>query len=562
LRVEIYPERRAAEIRGTYRLVNRGAAAIDSIHVATVPGVETGAVTFDRAARRVVQDDEHGHRIYVLRQPLRPGDSLRLGFVVTARPRGFRNSGAATRVVANGTWVTSGDFLPAIGYQFRRELFSPGDRRAHGLARRPVIPTLADAQDITGEAGSGGGAERVSVDAVVGTGADQVAVAPGVLRGTWREAGRRYFHYATDAPIGNEYGFFSARYAVRQERRNGVVIEVYHHPGHTANVGRLLRSARASLETNGREFGPYPYGYLRLVENPVRTMGAHAEATTIDYGQGFALFDPAQDPQGLDFPFAIMAHEMGHQWGVPYAFAEGAPLLSESFAWYAAMGVVEDTYGREHLRRLLRFFRQPYPIMPIRQSVPLLRAMDPYASYRKGPFALYALSEYVGRERVDLAWRRFFDKHRAGTPPLATTLDLYRELQAVTPDSLQYLVHDLFAANTFWELKTERATARRTAAGAWRVTLRVRARKVTVDAAGRETEVPMNEWIPVGVFAPTGQGADFGETLYLRMHRIRSGPQTITVTVPKKPSDAGIDPYVVLIDLERFDNVEEVEIER
>lgn len=65
-----------------------------------------------------------------------------------------------------------------------------------------------------------------------------------------------------------------------------------------------------------------------------------------------------------------------------------------------------------------------------------------------------------------------------------------------------------------------------------------------------------------GVFAPTKQqGADLGETLFLRMHRIRSGQQTITVTVSRKPSDAGIDPYVVLIDLERFDNVEEVEIE-
>jgi hypothetical protein len=33
------------------------------------------------------------------------------------------------------------------------------------------------------------------------------------------------------------------------------------------------------------------------------------------------------------------------------------------------------------------------------------------------------------------------------------------------------------------------------------------------------------------------------------------------VTVPRKPSEAGIDPYLLLIDLERFDNVETVEIE-
>ena len=72
----------------------------------------------------------------------------------------------------------------------------------------------------------------------------------------------------------------------------------------------------------------------------------------------------------------------------------------------------------------------------------------------------------------------------------------------------------------------------------------------------------MDEWIPIGVYAPSGQqGPDFCETLYLRGHRIRSGPQTTTATVPKKASDAGIGPYLVLIDLERFDNVGEVEIE-
>ncbi|HET6229473.1 MAG TPA: hypothetical protein VFE05_05285, partial [Longimicrobiaceae bacterium] len=113
LRVEIYPDRLAAEIRGTYRLVNRSAVAIDSIHVATMPDAETGPIAFDRPARRVVEDDEHGHRIYALERPLQPGDSLRLSFAVKVEPRGFRNGGAAASVVANGTWLTNGDWLPA-----------------------------------------------------------------------------------------------------------------------------------------------------------------------------------------------------------------------------------------------------------------------------------------------------------------------------------------------------------------------------------------------------------------------------------------------------------------
>jgi ABC-2 type transport system permease protein len=572
LRVEIHPRRQSAEVRGSYRLVNRSAVPIDSIHLATASGVETGAVTFDRPARHVVADDELRYHVYALDAPLQPGDSLRLGFSVRVAPHGFRNGGVdrVVSVTAASTYFRSQDWLPAIGYARNRELFKPGERRAYGLAARPLIPTLADAeasQDVTGEAGMAD-AERISVDAVVGTDADQVAVAPGALRRTWTEGGRRYFHYATDAPIGTEYAVFSAAYAVHEERwtppaglGEPVTIQIYHHPEHAANLDRILRSVRASLDYYTRAYGPYPHGHvLRLVENPGGGIGAHSEATTIDYTEGFSRFNPARDPRGLDMPFAVVAHEMAHEWGAPYAFAEGAPLITESFAWYAGMGVVERGYGREHLRRLLRFFRQPSPIPPIRQSRPLLRAMDPYAAYRKGPFALYAMSEYMGRERVDVAFRRLIETHRTGA---ATSLDLYRELQAVTPDSLQYLLHDLFAANTFWELKTEKATARRTAAGAWRVTLRVRARKVTVDPAGKETEVPMDEWVPIGVFAPTReQGADFGETLYLRMHRIRTGAQTITVTVPKKPSDAGIDPYVVLIDLERFDNVEKVEIER
>ena len=317
---------------------------------------------------------------------------------------------------------------------------------------------------------------------------------------------------------------------------------------------------RGSLDHFTRSFGSYRYSYIRLVENPGRGMGAHAAASLIDYTEGFSRYDPKDGPDGLDFPFAVIAHEMGHQWQVPYAFVEGAPLLSESFAWYAAMGVVENAHGRAHLERLRRFFRQPSSVPPIRQSVPLLRALDPYAAYRKGAYAYFAMAEYMGQDRVNLAYRRLREKHGSGS--LATTLDLYRELQAVTPDSLRYLLHDLFAANTFWQLETERATARRTPAGAWQVTLRVKARKITVSPAGTETEVPMDEWVPVGVFAPTAAGAEFGDTLYLRSHRIRNGAQTITVTVPRKPSDAGIDPYLLLIDLERFDNVEEVEIER
>ncbi len=126
LHVEIYPEQRKAEIRGTYQLVNNSATTIDSIHVATASGVETGEVVFDRPASRVLADDDLGHRIYALEQPLQPGDSLRLDFEVHFKPRGFRNSGVDPFVAANSTFFRNNVWLPAIGYQPSRELMKPG----------------------------------------------------------------------------------------------------------------------------------------------------------------------------------------------------------------------------------------------------------------------------------------------------------------------------------------------------------------------------------------------------------------------------------------------------
>jgi len=64
----------------------------------------------------------------------------------------------------------------------------------------------------------------------------------------------------------------------------------------------------------------------------------------------------------------------------------------------------------------------------------------------------------------------------------------------------------------------------------------------------------MDDWVPVGVF---GQGEP-----YMEKHRIRSGQQTIMVTVSRKPTRAGIDPWNLLIDLDTENNIKDVKIER
>ncbi|MES2521864.1 MAG: hypothetical protein V4617_04115 [Gemmatimonadota bacterium] len=544
LRVELYPDQREANVRGSHRLVNSSTRPIDTVLVATsTSAVETRTLSLDRAATLTADDPRFGHRVYTLAQPLQPGDSMQLDFEVHFGRRGFANRGIDPSVSAKGSAFTGAAWLPFVGYQRERELVSAADRREYGLPARPVIASLYSTEEREPTARGGG----IAFDATIGTSEDQTAVAPGALRRTWTEGGRRYFHYTTDAPIGREWSFFSARYAVHEDRWNDVTIRMFHHPAHTAHIERTVRVAKASLEYYSREFGPYPYRHLTIVEGPgAPGTGLHADASMISHGEGFPRWVPPTDASRFDFPGAVMAHEMAHQWTLPYAAVEGAPFMSEGLAWYSAMGVVRATGGEAQLRRLLATMRQPNPYPPIRRGEPLLRALDPYLSYRRGPFALYALSEYIGASQVNGALRRLIAIHDAPGAAPATTLDLYRELKAVTPDSLGPMLRDLFEINAYWQLDARGATARQTPAGTWEVTLDVGARKMVYDSAGTEREAPMDQWVEVGVFGAAAEGAALGAPLHVAKHRVQSGGGRITVTVSQRPAVAGVDPYHLL----------------
>ena len=561
LRVEIYPERRAARMTGAYHLVNSSSAPIDSIHLTTASAVDMRQLAFDRPARTVVSDGDLGYRIYALERPLMPGDSVRLSFDAEFVQRGFSNSGVTDAIAANRTFLPLASALPAIGYDRRRELTSARDRRALGLAPRPLI--LASLYDSAAryDGWQGGGN---TLDVVVSTSADQIAVAPGTLRRTWTEGTRRYFRYVTSAPIGDVYAVYSAKYAVHEAKWNNVAIRIFHHPAHAATLGYMVRSVQASLDYLTDQFGPYEYDHIQLVEGGGNGIGLHAEPSQLTFTEGFTSWQADDDPRALNLPFATVAHEMGHQWWpgkLSLALVEGVPFFSESLAWYSAMQVVRKHYGKEQLRRLMHSMREPNPWPRVRRGLPLLRADDPWAFYRRGPFAMIALSEYVGERQVNTALRRMIESNRArgGKPPLQTTLDLYRELQAVTPDSLQSLLRDLFEINTVWEFDLRKGTAVEVAGGKWQVTLDVEARKEVVDTAGVETILEMNDPVEIGIFAPAKEGEILGKPIYLQRHRIRSGRQTITVILPEKPDRAGIDPYN-LLDYEEGDNIEELKI--
>ena len=287
------------------------------------------------------------------------------------------------------------------------------------------------------------------------------------------------------------------------------------------------------------------------------------------YSEGSSVL--ARPGEGdFDSPTMVIAHEMGHQWWgnqVMGADVQGSQVLSETLAQYSALMVLERIHGRRMMPGFLRTMQIEY--LNRRGShanpeVPLLLSSDhDYLHYRKGAVVMYALREYIGEARINTALRRMVERYRFGGAPYPTTLDLYRELQAVTPDSLKYLLEDLLATITLWDLRTTEARAVPAGGGAYRVTMTVEAKKMRADSVGNDTEVPMNDLVEVAVFGE-GEGNEPGPPLYLRKHRLRSGQQTITVTVPGRPARAGVDPHQLLINRhkeEMDDKVHEVEVD-
>ena len=203
--VDIFPEERRLESRGTARLINRTAEPIEVLHFSLAPALTVNAVVLKGA---VLEDADTtlGYYQYRFETPLAQGAETTLSWDLSWINEGFHNSGGTTRVVGNGTFVNNTEIMPLPGYDRSRELGDNNTRREYGLPPVERLPKLGDPAYLGQSQFTV--SERSGFRTVVSTAADQTAVAPGYLRKTWEKDGRRYFRYEMDAPILN---FFSSR---------------------------------------------------------------------------------------------------------------------------------------------------------------------------------------------------------------------------------------------------------------------------------------------------------------------------------------------------------------
>lgn len=562
--IRIFPDTRAVEADGRYWVRNKHDHPLDTLFVITPTRIDFAFET--KRLKLLKEDQDVNFNIYRIDPALQPGDSMSIAFSSSYDATGFENSLSVEQIMPNGTFFNNNHITPRFGYQPNRELSNKNRRKKYGLPEKTRAPRL-NPQDTFARRNSyiADDSDWLNVETVISTSADQIAIAPGSLREEWTENGRNYYRYELDNPSLNFYSFMSARYEVAREKKNGIDFEVYYHPEHEANVDRMLRAMQKSLEYYTENFGPYYHKQCRIIEFPRYAQFAQAFPGTMPYSEGIGFIENYQEEEDdIDMVFYVVAHEMGHQyWGHQAcgAYMQGGEMTVETFAQYSALMVMEEEYGRDIMRKFLEFEADRYLRGrggERRREWPLARCENQgYIHYNKGSLVMYYLREMIGEENVNQALRAYLEEFRYAPPPYPVSTDVVDEFDKQTPDSLKYIIDDLFWDITLFENRTLETDVKELDNGKFEVTIKTESHKLKADGQGKEKEVAINDWIDIGAFAKPLKEKKYGKTLYRKRVKIDQANNTFTFVVDEKPHSAGIDPFSLLVDRNPEDNVRE-----
>ncbi|HMK06609.1 MAG TPA: M1 family aminopeptidase, partial [Flavobacterium sp.] len=412
--IAIMPEKRSMTAKTEAWARNISATPIKELHF-TMPEL-TDSININIPGAKIKRNDKRLHyRIYTLAKPLAPNDSIKINFDLKKFSNGFENEVSFTELTENGTFFNNTNFMPSFGYNKDAEISDKNKRVEFKLPKRERMPKL-DENNLVARANTylGTDSDWVTINTIISTSPDQIAIAPGSLIKSWTANGRKYFNYKLDQKALNFYSFISARYEVARKKWNGVDLEVYYDKQHAYNVPNMLNSMQKSLQYYTANFGPYRHKQCRIIEFPRYATFAQAFPGTMPYSEGIGFITDLRDvtKDDIDMVFYVVAHEMGHQYWAHQicgANMQGSEMMSEGFAQYSALMVMEKEYGKDKMKKFLKYEMDDY--LDGRSSDtdgenPLMKTENQqYIHYNKASVVMYYLKEMIGEKNVNQAMK-------------------------------------------------------------------------------------------------------------------------------------------------------------
>lgn len=574
LAVNIEPKAVRVSTTGSYLVENRTDAPLQDVHVRWMRPLEMTSLEVEGATLSK-EFEEYAYRIYKFATPMQPGEKRTIRFASVLEQRGFSNSRNVTNIVENGTFVNNMDIAPFLGMSRNALLQDRSKRRKYGLAPE-LRPAKLEDETANGNHYLRNDSDWVTAELQVTTDADQTPIAPGYKVSDTINGNRRTLITRTDAPIMHFFSMQSARYAEKTDQwknKDGSTVElaVYFHPQHEHNVQRMLDAMKVSLDVFSERFTPFQFKQARILEFPAYESFAQSFANTVPYSESIGFnqnYKEAKSDEQIDLVTYVTAHEIGHQWWahqVIGAEKQGMTMLSESFAQYSALLVMEKLYGKEQIRKFLKYELDSYLRSrggELIEELPLARVEDqPYIHYRKGALTMYWLKEVVGADVVNRALSKFLAAYAFKSAPYPSSTDFLRMLRAEAGPQHDQLITDLFEKITLYDMKASNAIAKKIG-DKYQITFDVEGRKLYADGEGKETESSLSEPFDIGAFTaePGKKGYKRESVLSMERRILTGGKQTIELTLNQLPEFVGVDPYNKRIDRNSDDNLTSVSV--
>jgi len=584
VQLDIDPKNRNFEAGASFTYLNKTKEPIDTIFMNKSDN-NLIDIDFEEEAKLFLRDTVLAVDIYTLAKPLNPGDTLRIDYTIKNKENGFLFD--RSPVLENGTFLNNMMF-PTLTYSEAAELSDNRVRKKYGL---PDKNRMADPRDSSklGNTYISNDADWINYESIVSTNLDQIAIAPGYLQKEWTSGDKRYFHYKMDTPILNFYSFMSAKYETKKEKHNGVDLEIYYHKGHEYNLDRMMASMKKSLDYYESNYEPYQFKQMRVIEFPI-SMGTFAQAfaNTVPFSEGIGFIAKVDedDPDAVDYPYSVVAHEFAHQWWahqVIGANTQGTTMMSESLAEYSSLKVLEHTYGKEQMFRFLKDALDQYLLgrsqEKIRENPLMFNENQGYIHYNKGSLVMYAMSDYLGEKKFNEFLKSYNKKVKFQNPPYTTSIEFVDMLRPVVPDSLQYLIKDLFETVTIYDNEVKDAKVKKLANGKYEVDIDFQVSKYRTDPLGKKSyedtkgtaltikngkntvqSLPLQDYVEVAVLGDPIEknGFKVDNILYLKKVKIDKINNKLKITVDKKPVEVGVDPNYKLLDTDSGNNRKKV----
>ncbi|MEL6558929.1 MAG: M1 family aminopeptidase [Bacteroidota bacterium] len=556
--IDLFPSEQRYEVRGKYLIVNNHKNPMDQALLSLSKVSEFRNLEINRA--KITEDRRFGHYQVDFDKPLMPGDTLEMNFSFHSGWSPFSGHVPFNSIVENGSFMRISHYFPYFGYNAEREISNPDIRSERGLVEHEEEIKKLETDDYADY-----DYDFTNLEMKISTAGDQTVIFPGQLLSTKQENGRNHFHFKSYRPGPFRFAIASARYEVQNADYKGVAIEIYHHSNHAFNVDHLMTSVKQTLDYCTENYGPYQYDTFRYAEVSQFTEGFAATAYphTIYNIEDKGFLSNQRDENGIDIILQLVAHEFGHQWWagqVDPEYREGGIILTESLAQYTEIMLYEKHMNKRRVMDALNVELSLYLRgRGFEEERPLYKAKpgQPTIPYSKGIKVMYAIQDLIGEKQLNKALASLVENYAwPKLPP--TSLDLLDAIYAVSPPETHSLIDDWMKRIVIYDLKTTDATVTETSDGQYEVTIQFETKRYEEDGNGVAKQIALNEDFAVGVFSGYDVASE-KNTLYLEKHRFDSDNSELTITVNEKPEYVAIDPYIVMIDRNRTDNLMKID---